>query len=276
MVVCAAVTRCCGQSAPGASRQWETHASLGAAWREACCFSLSEIFFCRVCIVFFLCVAAFFLRNFCFLGPTHLREIGRFSGGLLICLLCAGAVFLFGGGGRSWSISGSAMGLLGVGLLLMFGAKPSKNGFLCICAVGLWSQLKCICRGPLHKGPSPRCMWCVFFAKLRCLEANPPPEGKGPGGESYSRQLVPSAMLFGRAGRWSPAKGPVHPPPCARSAVVHSCRFPRPLVCIVVLRSRQGLCIFAGHRSLTEPSNVLAERRVVEAPAHSRLPVPGR
>ena len=33
---------------------------------------------------------------------------------------------------RSWSFAGSAMGLLGLGLLLMFGAKPSKSGFLCM------------------------------------------------------------------------------------------------------------------------------------------------
>ena len=61
---------------------------------------------------------------------------------------------------RSWSLSGSAMGLLGFGLLLVFGAKPSKSRCLCILgggAVGLWSQLKCICGGPpspLHRGPS--------------------------------------------------------------------------------------------------------------------------
>ena len=37
---------------------------------------------------------------------------------------------------RSWGFSGSAMGLLGFGLLLMFGAKPSKSGFLCILGGG--------------------------------------------------------------------------------------------------------------------------------------------
>ena len=49
------------------------------------------------------------------------------------------------------------MGLLGFGLLLMFGAKAGFYVYWGGGAVGLWSQLKCICGGPpspLHRGPS--------------------------------------------------------------------------------------------------------------------------
>ena len=101
----------------------------------------------------------FFLRSLFLSGPTcradHLREVGRLSGGLLICLLCVGAV--------SFCAAGVFQGLPWACLALVsadvWGKTQQKRSFMYIGggAVGLWSQLTCICggpRSPLHRGPS--------------------------------------------------------------------------------------------------------------------------
>ena len=110
----------------------------------------------------------FFLRSLFLSGPTcradHLREVGRLSGGLLICLLCVGAV--------SFCAAGVFQGLPWACLALVsadvWGKTQQKRSFMYIGggAVGLWSQLTCICggpRSPLHRGPSLVCpFWSSF------------------------------------------------------------------------------------------------------------------